>query len=80
MLSVHTWCEVHANAGDGCCTAGGFYVFIIGRSWFGSWRLVVGGSLVVRRDAPDGQLLMEGPLCEDYFTVRDVVYSQYNVC
>lgn len=43
-------------------------------------RLVVGGSLVVRRDGPEGQLLMEGPLCEDYFKVRDVVYSQYNVC
>ncbi|WIA39617.1 hypothetical protein OEZ86_005699 [Tetradesmus obliquus] len=43
-------------------------------------RLVVGGSLVVRRDGPKGQLLMEGPLCEDYFKVRDVVYSQYNVC
>jgi hypothetical protein len=49
-------------------------------SEFRGGRLVVGGSLVVRRDGPEGRLLMEGPLCEDYFTVRDVVYSQYNVC
>jgi hypothetical protein len=49
-------------------------------SEFRGGRLVVGGSLVVRRDGPEGQLLMEGPLCEDYFKVRDVVYSQYNVC
>eukprot|EP00775_Hariotina_reticulata_P011969 gene11969-12112_t len=46
----------------------------------GGGRLVVGGSLVVRRDGPEGQLLMEGPLCEDYFKVRDVVYKLYNVC
>lgn len=46
----------------------------------GGGRLVVGGSLTVRRDGPEGQLVMEGPLCDDYFKVRDVVYSQYNVC
>jgi hypothetical protein len=49
-------------------------------SEFRGGRLVVGGSLVVRRDGPEGQLLMEGPLSDDYFKVRDVVYSQYNVC
>jgi hypothetical protein len=46
----------------------------------GGGRLVVGSSLVVRRDGAEGQLLMEGPLCEDYFRVRDVVYGLYNVC
>eukprot|EP00878_Enallax_costatus_P028137 GHUV01030353.1.p1 GENE.GHUV01030353.1~~GHUV01030353.1.p1 ORF type:complete len:224 (-),score=80.42 GHUV01030353.1:252-923(-) len=43
-------------------------------------RLVVAGSLVVSSDGPKGQLVMEGPLCDDYFRVRDVVYGQYNVC
>ena len=43
-------------------------------------RLVVGGRLSVFRDATAGTLLLEGPLCEDYFAVRDVVYGQYNVC
>eukprot|EP00879_Flechtneria_rotunda_P022632 GHRR01023899.1.p1 GENE.GHRR01023899.1~~GHRR01023899.1.p1 ORF type:complete len:241 (+),score=88.55 GHRR01023899.1:369-1091(+) len=46
----------------------------------GGGRLVAAGVLVVRRDGPEGQLIMEGPLCADYFRVRDVVYSQYNVC
>lgn len=47
---------------------------------FGKGRLVIAGSLVVSSDGPKGQLVLEGPLCDDYFRVRDVVYSQYNVC
>lgn len=43
-------------------------------------RLLVCGSLIVTTDTADGQLVMEGPLCDEYFSVRDVVYGQYNVC
>eukprot|EP00877_Chromochloris_zofingiensis_P014690 jgi/Chrzof1/9475/Cz04g04140.t1 len=43
--------------------------------------LLCAGSVLVRK-APDaeGQLVMEGPLSEDYFKVRDIVYGQYNIC
>lgn len=49
-------------------------------SEFRAGKLVIGGMLVVKRDGPEGQLVLEGPLCDDYFKVRDVVYGQYNVC
>jgi len=48
---------------------------------FRSGRLVcAGGRVTVRRADAGGELLLEGPLCEDYYAVRDVVYRQYHVC
>lgn len=49
-------------------------------SQFVAGRLLVKGSLLVSRQGDDGQLMVEGPLCDDYFKVRDVVYSLYNIC
>mmetsp|Transcript_7944 Transcript_7944/g.15974 ORF Transcript_7944/g.15974 Transcript_7944/m.15974 type:complete len:960 (-) Transcript_7944:58-2937(-) len=39
--------------------------------------LLVNGSIVIRRDGKTGHLTVEGPLCEDWFTCRAVLYSQY---
>ena len=48
---------------------------------FASGRLVcAAGRVTVRRADADGELLLEGPLSEDYYRVRDVVYRQYHVC
>lgn len=48
---------------------------------FAAGRLVCGaGRVTVRRADADGELLLEGPLSEDYYRVRDVVYRQYHVC
>jgi hypothetical protein len=47
---------------------------------FQAGRLLVRGGLVVSREGGDGGLMVQGPLCEDYFKVRDTVYSLYNIC
>lgn len=48
---------------------------------FAAGRLVCGaGRVTVRRADADGELVLEGPLSEDYYRVRDVVYRQYHVC
>ncbi|GAB4814627.1 hypothetical protein N2152v2_001673 [Parachlorella kessleri] len=38
------------------------------------------GHVAVRRQGEEGGLLVEGPLSEDYYRIRDVVYGQYHVC
>ena len=40
-------------------------------------QLVVNGKVVVKKDQDSGRMDVEGPLCEDFFTVRSVVCSQY---
>ena len=40
-------------------------------------RLVVNGKVVVKKEQDSGRISVEGPLCEDFFTVRSVVTSQY---
>lgn len=40
-------------------------------------KLVVNGKVVVTKDQESGKLAVEGPLCEDYFTVRSVVCGQF---
>ena len=47
---------------------------------FQAGRLLVRGGLVVSREGGDGGLMVQGPLCEDYFKVRHTVYSLYNIC
>jgi hypothetical protein len=50
-------------------------------SEFRAGVLVCAGVVRVKRgEGGQGQLLMEGPLCDNYYAVRDVVYAQYNVC
>lgn len=40
-------------------------------------QLVVNGRVVVRKDQSSGRISVEGPLCEDFFRVRNVVCAQY---
>jgi hypothetical protein len=40
-------------------------------------QLIVNGRIVVRKDQESGQINVEGPLCEDFFRVREVVCGQY---
>jgi hypothetical protein len=40
-------------------------------------QLVINGKIFVRKDTASGKLDVEGPLCEDFFTVRSLVSSQF---
>jgi len=40
-------------------------------------QLVVNGNIIVQKDQATGKINVEGPLCEDFFTVRSVVCGQY---
>ena len=40
-------------------------------------QLVVNGTIIVKKDQDSGRINVEGPLCEDFFTVRSVVCGQY---
>ncbi|KAL7541835.1 hypothetical protein ACHAXR_011246 [Thalassiosira sp. AJA248-18] len=40
-------------------------------------QLIVNGKIFVRKDNATGKLDVEGPLCDDFYTVRSVVCSQY---
>lgn len=40
-------------------------------------QLVVNGKVIVKKDQDTGKIDVEGPLCEDFFTVRSVVCGQY---
>ena len=40
-------------------------------------QLVVNGKVIVKKDQDSGRMNVEGPLCEDFFTVRAVVCGQY---
>lgn len=42
-------------------------------------QLVVNGHVLVRKEQSTGKLHVEGPFCEDFFTVRGVVCGQYVV-
>ena len=48
----------------------------------GGGALVCAGRVVVRRSAPAAaaaqELVVEGPLCDEYFVVRDVLYKQFS--
>lgn len=47
---------------------------------FYAGMLVCQSRVLVKSNGPAGQLLLEGPLCEDYYRVRDVMYTQYHIC
>lgn len=47
---------------------------------FSAGSLVCAGSVLVRRTDDDSGLVLEGPLSEDFYTVRSVLYGQYQVC
>jgi len=40
-------------------------------------KLLVNGKVVVTKEQESGKLAIEGPLCEDYYTVRSVVCGQF---
>ena len=40
-------------------------------------QLVINGTIVVKKDQDSGRMNVEGPLCEDFFTVRSIVCGQY---
>jgi cleavage and polyadenylation specificity factor subunit 2 len=48
--------------------------------WQPGGALLCNGAVVVRKQGDEGTLVVEGPLCGDYYTVREVVYGQYHVC
>lgn len=43
----------------------------------GHQKLVLNGRVVVTKDQNSGRIHVEGPLCQDYFTVRSIVCAQY---
>ena len=47
--------------------------------WHGG-MLVCSGMVTIKVGNQDGQVKLEGSLCDDYFRIRDVVYGQYHVC
>ncbi|KAL0041377.1 hypothetical protein WJX79_001220 [Trebouxia sp. C0005] len=47
--------------------------------WYGG-MLVCSGPVTIKVGTQDGQVQLEGALCDDYFRIRDVVYGQYHVC
>lgn len=40
-------------------------------------QLIVNGRIVIRKDQETGKIDIEGPLCEDFFNVRQIVCGQY---
>jgi len=42
-------------------------------------QLIVNGKITVRKDQTSGRMQVEGPLCEDFWAVRQVVCRQYVV-
>lgn len=40
-------------------------------------QLVVNGKIIVKKDQATGKITVEGPLCQDFFSVRSVVCAQY---
>jgi hypothetical protein len=42
--------------------------------------LLCTGNVLVKKGGQEGELLLEGPLGEEFYRIRDVVYNQYHVC
>jgi len=40
-------------------------------------QLIVNGKVLVKKEKDSRQIDVEGPLCEDFFTVRGVIRGQY---
>jgi len=40
-------------------------------------QLLVNGKVLVRKNQATGKIEVEGPLCQDFFSIRSVVCSQY---
>jgi len=47
---------------------------------FQGGMLVCQNRIVVKTEGAEGQLVLEGPLCPDFYTVRAAIYSQYHIC
>ena len=51
----------------------------IAADWHGG-MLLCSGVVTIKVGAGDGQVQLEGALCQDYFKIRDIVYGQYHLC
>lgn len=49
-------------------------------SEFHAGGLYCDGNILVKRRGEGGGLVLEGSMCDTYFKIRDIVYSQYHVC
>lgn len=49
-------------------------------SEFFSGMLLCQKRILVKSAGLAGQLVLEGPFCEDYYKIRDIVFAQYNIC
>lgn len=49
-------------------------------SEFHAGGLYCEGDVLVKRQPEGGGLVIEGSLCDEYFRIRDIVYSQYHIC
>ena len=47
---------------------------------FSAGSLICAGSILVRRTDDDSGLVLEGPLSDDFYTVRSILYGEYQVC
>jgi hypothetical protein len=47
------------------------------RAQSGYSQLVVNNKVVVKRQQEGGRMSIEGPLCEDFYIVRSVIFNQY---
>jgi cleavage and polyadenylation specificity factor subunit 2 len=57
-----------------CCGAS-FYQ----QAEFAGGVLLCGGMVTVRKDTGTQQLVLEGALSEDYYKIRQILYSQYHI-
>lgn len=48
------------------------------KTHFGGYQqLIINGKIIVRKNQISGKLHVEGPLCEDFYAVRNIVCSKY---
>ena len=47
---------------------------------FSAGSLICAGSILVRRTDDETGLVLEGPLSDDFYTVRSILYGLYKVC
>lgn len=47
---------------------------------FQGGMLVCQSQILVKVLPRAGHLTLEGPICGDYYRIRDIMYSQYHIC
>ncbi len=46
----------------------------------GAGRLVCGPVTILKGSNDKAHLVLQGALCDEFYRVREVIYSQYSVC